>query len=95
MITEQLIWFIDGRYFYKNIILDKIIHLANVHQRSIKIIIDARIKSTERWYWHTLIDDSSTTNDALELINKKKQTLLKVLQMSAIKAEVIINLLTT
>ncbi|WP_413700172.1 hypothetical protein ACLKMH_23450 [Psychromonas sp. KJ10-10] len=35
MKTEQLIWFIDSRHFYLNISLDKIIHLANTHQKKL------------------------------------------------------------
>jgi nucleotide-binding universal stress UspA family protein len=91
MITEQLIWFIDGRYFYKNVTLDKIIQLANAHQMRIKIIIDAQVKSTQRWYWHSMVENSSTVNEDLAAINKKKQTLLNALEMSAIKAEIIIT----
>jgi nucleotide-binding universal stress UspA family protein len=89
MITEQLIWFIDGRYFYKNISLDKIIYLANAHQRNIKVIIDIRIKSTERSYWHSMTENSLKPNDELDVIYKKKEALLKTLKMSAIKAEII------
>ena len=89
MITEQLIWFIDGRYFYKNITLDKVIQLANAHKKQVKIIIDASVKSTHRWYWHSMVDNSETANEDLDVINKKKQTLLKALEMSAIKTEII------
>jgi hypothetical protein len=91
MISEQLIWFIDGRYFYKNITLDKVILLANAHKKQVKIIIDARVKSTQRWYWHSMVENSKTANEDLDAINKKKQTLLKALEMSAIKAEIIIT----
>jgi nucleotide-binding universal stress UspA family protein len=91
MITEQLIWFIDGRYFYKNITLDKVIHLANTHKMRVKIIIDAKVKSTQRWYWHAMVGDSPTANEDLVAINKKKKTLLKALEMSAIKAEIIVS----
>ena len=91
MIAEQLTWFIDGRYFYNNITLDKIIHLASGHKNRLKIIIEARIKSTERWYWQTIFADNSHENDALALIHQKKEKLLKVLQMSAIKTEISIS----
>ncbi|TYK64246.1 universal stress protein [Colwellia echini] len=89
MITEQLIWFIDGRYFYKNITLDKITQLANAHNNQLKIIIDVKVKSTERWYWHSMVDDSLTSNEGLAAIVQKKQVLQKALSMSAIKAEII------
>ncbi|HBY87782.1 MAG TPA: hypothetical protein DEO86_18155 [Colwellia sp.] len=91
MITEQLIWFIDGRFFYNNITLDKIILLAGAHQRSIKVIIDVRVKSTERWYWHSMNKDSSKPNDQLEVINNKKKLLINALKMSAINTEIIIT----
>lgn len=91
MISDQLTWFIDGRYFYNNITLDKIIHLAGTTANPIKIIIDARIKSTERWYWHTFFEDTSSNSDALALLNQKKDKLLKVLKMSAIKADIMLS----
>jgi hypothetical protein len=38
MITEQLIWFIDSRFYYQTSSLDKIVRLANIHQKSIKVL---------------------------------------------------------
>ncbi|MBU2871917.1 universal stress protein [Colwellia sp. E2M01] len=89
MISEQLIWFIDGRYFYKNITLDKIVQLANSHNKHLKIIIDVKVRATDRWYWHSMVDKSLTSLEGLNSIEKKKQNLLSALQMSAIKADII------
>lgn len=91
MVNEQLVWFIDGRYFYNTITLDKIIALANAHQQRIKIIIDVRVKSTERWYWHAINKDSIATNDELEIINNKKQALIDALAVKAIEADIIVT----
>ncbi|TMM42517.1 universal stress protein [Colwellia ponticola] len=91
MINEQLVWFIDGRYFYNTITLDKIITLATAHQQPLKIIIDVRVKSTERWYWHSINKDTSSVNKELATINTKKQDLLDALATKAIEAEVIVT----
>tara|TARA_R110001583_G_scaffold9945_4_gene46301 strand:+ start:7919 stop:8773 length:855 start_codon:yes stop_codon:yes gene_type:complete len=90
MKTEQLIWFIDSRYFYQNISLDKIVHLANIHQKKITIIIDARGKSPTPWYSHLLHDESLLFNDENILLAEKQVKLLNFFKMNAIKADIMI-----
>jgi nucleotide-binding universal stress UspA family protein len=90
MKTEQLIWFIDSRYFYLNISLDKIIHLANIHQKKVTIVIDARGKDAEPWYAHLLNEKSLPFNDDNILLAEKQVKLLNFFKMNAIKAEILI-----
>jgi nucleotide-binding universal stress UspA family protein len=90
MKTEQLIWFIDSRYFYLNISLDKIIHLANIHHKKITIVIDAKGKNSEPWYAHLLNEKSLPFNDDNILLAEKQVKLLNFFKMNAIKAEILI-----
>ncbi|PKI16575.1 universal stress protein [Colwellia sp. 12G3] len=91
MITEQLIWFIDSRFYYQTTSLEKIIRLANIHQKSIKVIIDASTQLTGHGYWHLFNDKDALSKELMITIEAKKTQLLKYFSMSAIKAEVIIN----
>ncbi|WP_426359090.1 universal stress protein [Pseudocolwellia sp. HL-MZ19] len=91
MITEQLIWFIDSRFYYQNTSLDKIVQLANTHHKNIKIIIDASTQLTGRGYWHLLGDNDTLSNELMTSIEAKKAQMLKYLGMNAIKADISIN----
>jgi len=91
MITEQLIWFIDSRFYYQNISLDKIVLLANIHHKRIKIIIDASAQSTGRGYWHLFNDKEALSKELMATIDKKEKQLLKFFSMNAINVEVTIN----
>jgi nucleotide-binding universal stress UspA family protein len=90
MITEQLIWFIDSRFYYQNTSLDKIVQLANTHKKNVKIIIDASTQLTGRGYWHLLGDDTLSDELMVSLETKKAQ-MLKYFTMNAIKAEISIQ----
>ena len=91
MTTEQLIWFIDSRFYYQAITLDKIVHLANTHKKQLKIIIDASTQSTGHGYWHLLNDNDALSAELMTSIDKKQTQLLKFFSMNAIKVEVTIN----
>ena len=91
MITEQLIWFIDCRFYYRTTSLDKIVHLANIHQKTIKVIIDASAQLKGRGYWHLLNDKETLSKEFMATIDKKRIQLLNFFSMNAIKIEVIIN----
>lgn len=91
MITEQLIWFIDSRFYYQNTSLDKIVQLAKIHQKTVKIVIDASAQLTGRGYWHLLGQKETLSQELLTTIEQKQQQLLKFFAMNAIKIEVTIN----
>lgn len=48
------IWLIDGRHEIKEKVTQKIIDLAKVHEASVSVIYDRRLRLTERSYWFTL-----------------------------------------
>ena len=91
MITEQLIWFIDSRFYYQNTSLDKIVQLANTHKKSVKIIIDASTQLTGRGYWHLFNSDNTLSNELITSLEAKKAQMLKYFGMNAIKTEISIN----
>ena len=91
MVTEQLIWFIDSRFFYQTTSLDKVFHLANIHRQKIKVIIDASTQLTGRGYWHLLSNKKALSADLMTTINSKKEQLLNICATNAIQIEVIIN----
>jgi predicted RNA-binding protein YlxR (DUF448 family) len=91
MKTEQLIWFIDSRSFYKSASLEKIVRLANIHQHKIKVIIDASALLTGRGYWHLFDDTDNLSHEASTELDRKKAQLQKFFTMNAIKADVIVN----
>jgi len=91
MITEQLIWFIDSRFYYQNTSLDKIVQLANTHKKNVKIIIDASTQLTGRGYWHLFNSDNTLSNELITSLEAKKAQMLKYFGMNAIKAEISIN----
>jgi nucleotide-binding universal stress UspA family protein len=91
MKTEQLIWFIDSRFFYKNTSLDKIVRLANIHHKQIKVIIDASAQLTGRGYWHLFDDTDTLSHEVIVELDKKQAQLQKFFTMNAIKANVIVN----
>lgn len=91
MKTEQLIWFIDSRFFYKSTSLDKIVRLANIHHKQIKVIIDASAQLTGRGYWHLFDDKDTLSHEVITELNKKQVQLHKFFTMNAIKADVIVN----
>lgn len=91
MITEQLIWFIDSRFYYQTTSLDKIVRLANIHQKSIKVIIDVSAQITGRGYWHLFNGKEALAKELMLTIEAKKTQLLKYFAMNAIKVEVTIN----
>jgi len=91
MITEQLIWFIDSRFYYQNISLDKIVHLAQIHKKPIKIIIDASAQLTGRGYWHLLSHKETLSKELLSSIEQQQKKLLKFFAMNAIKVDITIN----
>jgi|GEM_PF-2163952 len=91
MITEQLIWFIDSRFYYQNISLDKIVHLAQIHKKPIKIIIDASAQLTGRGYWHLLSHKETLSQELLSSIEQQQKKLLKFFAMNAIKVDITIN----
>lgn len=91
MITEQLIWFIDSRFYYQTSSLDKIVRLANIHQKSIKVIIDASAQVTGRGYWHLFNNKEALSKELMLTIEAKQTQLLKYFAMNAIKVEVTIN----
>jgi hypothetical protein len=91
MKTEQLIWFIDSRFFYKSTSLDKIVRLANIHHKKIKVIIDASAQLTGRGYWHLFDDTDTLSQEVIAELDKKQAQLHKFFTMNAIKADVIVN----
>jgi len=91
MITEQLIWFIDSRFYFKNLSLDKIVHLANIHNKRVKIIIDASVQSAGRGYWHLLEDKEALSKELMATIAKKEVQLHEYFAMNAIKVEVVVS----
>lgn len=91
MITEQLIWFIDCRFYYQTTSLDKIVRIASIHKKPIKVIIDASAQLKGRGYWYLLNNKDTLSKELIETIDKKQTQLLKFFAMNAIKAEVIIN----
>lgn len=91
MITEQLIWFIDSRFAYQTTSLDKVVRLANIHQKSIKVIIDVSCQITGRGYWHLFNDKKAFETELMVEVEAKKNKLLKYFSMNAIKVEVAIN----
>ena len=91
MITEQLIWFIDSRFYYQNTSLDKVVQLAQIHQKPVKIVIDASAQLTGRGYWHLLNNKDTLSQELLTTIKQKQQQLLKFFTMNAIKVEITIN----
>ena len=80
MITEQLIWFIDSRFYFQTTSLDKIVHLANIHHKQIKVIIDASGQLTGRGYWHLFDDADTLSNDLITIIEKNKHSYLNFFQ---------------
>ena len=91
MKTAQLIWFIDSRFFYENTSLDKLVHLANIHKKQIKVIIDASAQLTGRGYWHLFDNIEPLSNEVIVALDKKQAQLNQFFNMNAIKADVIIN----
>lgn len=91
MKTEQLIWFIDTRFYFHASSLDKIVRLAKIHSKKITVIIDASIQSNGRGYWHLFDEIDTMTNDLMAEIDKKKSQLIKFFAMNALNVEVIIN----
>jgi nucleotide-binding universal stress UspA family protein len=91
MKTEQLIWFIDSRFFYKSTSLDKIVRLANIHHKQIKVIIDASAQLTGRGYWHLFDDNDTLSHEVIAELDKKQAQLQKFFTMNAIKADVTVN----
>jgi len=91
MKTAQLIWFIDSRFFYENTSLDKLVHIANIHNKQIKVIIDASAQLTGRGYWHLFDNIEPLSNEVIVELDKKQAQLNKFFTMNAIKADVIIN----
>ena len=72
MKTAQLIWFIDSRFFYENTSLDKLVHLANIHNKQIKVIIDASAQLTGRGYWHLFDNIEPLSNEVIIELDKKQ-----------------------
>lgn len=91
MITENLIWFVDCRYYYQTTSLDKIIQLANIHQKRIKVIFDVSAQLKGRGYWHLFDDKEALSKELLVGVHKKQEQLIKFFDMNAIKVEIIIN----
>lgn len=91
MITEQLIWFIDSRYDHQNIALDKIVQLANIHNKNVKIIIDASTQISGRGYWHLLQNKETISNELMLAIEEKQAKLEKFFTMNSVKVEIFIN----
>jgi nucleotide-binding universal stress UspA family protein len=91
MITEQLIWFIDSRIHHQTTTLDKIVRLANIHQKSIKIVIDVSAQITGHGYWHLFSEKNTFKKELIKTVEDNKNQLLKYFSMNAIKVEVAIN----
>lgn len=91
MKTEQLIWFIDSRFFYENTSLDKLVHLANNHHKQVKVIVDASAQLTGRGYWHLFDDIAPLSKEVIAELDKKTAQLHKFFSMNAITAEVFVN----
>ncbi|TEW54676.1 hypothetical protein E2R68_08230 [Psychromonas sp. RZ22] len=74
MTTEQIIWFIDCRFYYQTTSLDKLVHLVPPHHKTLKIILDARGQYQGRGYWHLLIDNNTLSAELMATINAKKHS---------------------
>ena len=91
MKTEQLIWFIDSRFYFHASSLDKMVRLAKIHNKQVTVIIDASPQFTGRGYWHLFVEKDTLTNNLIADLDEKKTQLLKFFAMNAIKIDVIVN----
>lgn len=91
MNTEQLIWFIDSRFYYQTTSLDKLVQLISAHQKTLRIIIDASAQLKGRGYWHLLQDKATLPDETMEKISLKQQQLLNFFKMNAINVDITVN----
>lgn len=91
MKTEQLIWFIDSRFYFHTSSLDKIVRIAKIHDKKVTVIIDASAQSNGRGYWHLFDEIDTLASDLMAEIENKRTQLLKFFSMNAIKIDVVIN----
>jgi nucleotide-binding universal stress UspA family protein len=91
MKTEQLIWFIDSRFYFHASSLDKMVRLAKIHNKQVTVIIDASPQLTGHGYWHLFVEKDTLTNNLIADLDEKKTQLLKFFAMNAIKIDVIVN----
>lgn len=47
----HFIWLVDGRYNVQEAVLNKVIRLASVYQTPVTLVLDSRLRASERRYW--------------------------------------------
>ena len=60
---KNIIWLVDINMAPNDPCANKVIQVANALNKRVDLVIDRRVRSTERWYWPHLLDDRNIAHD--------------------------------